>query len=171
MLSRLVITFLPRSKRLLISWLQSPSAVILEPPKNKVSSLSTYNINHISQAWHRWVEYICVSWCSKASQPLVGTHIHIHEPNGPELGGGTLWSNTKMGMSALWRREHSFSKFWKVGKNWNGRGFPAGPGVKTLSSNAGDTGSIPGQGTKIPHAMGQLERSPCTAAKEAHMLS
>ena len=37
MLSRLVITFLPRSMRLLISWLQSPSAVILEPPKNKVS--------------------------------------------------------------------------------------------------------------------------------------
>ena len=35
--SRLVITFLPRSKRLLISWLQSSSAVILEPPKNKVS--------------------------------------------------------------------------------------------------------------------------------------
>ncbi|KAB0361653.1 hypothetical protein FD754_005809 [Muntiacus muntjak] len=35
MLSRLVITFLPRSKRLLISWLQSPSAVILEPKKNK----------------------------------------------------------------------------------------------------------------------------------------
>ena len=36
MLSRLVITFLPRSKHLLISWLQSPSAVILEPQKNKV---------------------------------------------------------------------------------------------------------------------------------------
>ena len=36
MLSRLGITFLPRSKRLLISWLQSPYAVILEPPKNKV---------------------------------------------------------------------------------------------------------------------------------------
>ena len=36
MLSRLVITFLPRSKRLLISWLQSPSAVILEPPQNKI---------------------------------------------------------------------------------------------------------------------------------------
>ena len=35
MLSRLVITFLPRSKRLLISWLQSPSAVILKPPKIK----------------------------------------------------------------------------------------------------------------------------------------
>ena len=36
MLPRLVMTFLPRSKCLLISWLQSPSAVILEPPKNKV---------------------------------------------------------------------------------------------------------------------------------------
>ena len=35
MLSRLVISFLPRSKRLLISWLQSPSAVILEPQKIK----------------------------------------------------------------------------------------------------------------------------------------
>ena len=37
MLSSLVITFLPRSNCLLISWLQSPSAVILEPPQNKVS--------------------------------------------------------------------------------------------------------------------------------------
>ena len=40
-LSRLVITFLPRSKRLLISWLQSPSAVILEPPKMKSDTVST----------------------------------------------------------------------------------------------------------------------------------
>ena len=40
MLSRLVITFLPRSKRLLISWLQSPSAVILEPKKIKSLSVS-----------------------------------------------------------------------------------------------------------------------------------
>ena len=36
MLSRLVITFLPRSKHLLISWMQSPSAVILEPKKKKI---------------------------------------------------------------------------------------------------------------------------------------
>ena len=41
MLSRSVITFLPRSKRLLISWLQSPSAVILEPPKIKSDNVST----------------------------------------------------------------------------------------------------------------------------------
>ena len=41
MLSKLVITLLPRSKRLLISWLQSPSAVILEPQKIKSATVST----------------------------------------------------------------------------------------------------------------------------------
>jgi len=41
MLSRLVITFLPRSKRLLISWVQSPLTVILEPPKIKSATVST----------------------------------------------------------------------------------------------------------------------------------
>ena len=40
MLSKLVITFLPRSKRLLISWLKSPSAVILEPKKIKSDTVS-----------------------------------------------------------------------------------------------------------------------------------
>ena len=41
MLSKLVITFLPRSKHLLISWLESPFAVILEPPKIKSDTVST----------------------------------------------------------------------------------------------------------------------------------
>ena len=45
MLSRFVITFLPRSKRLLILWLQSPSAVILEPPKIKSDTVST--VSHL----------------------------------------------------------------------------------------------------------------------------
>ena len=44
MLSRLVITFLPRSKCLFISWLQSPSAVILEPPKIKSDTVSAIYI-------------------------------------------------------------------------------------------------------------------------------
>ena len=34
--------------------------------------------------------------------------------------------------------------------------FPGGPATKNLSSNAGDAGSIPGRGAKIPHVMGQL---------------
>ena len=46
-LSRLVITPLPRSKHLLISWLQSPSAVILEPPKIKSDTVST--VRHLKK--------------------------------------------------------------------------------------------------------------------------
>ena len=42
-LSRFVIAFLPRSKRLLISWLQSPSTVILEPKKMKTVTVSTFS--------------------------------------------------------------------------------------------------------------------------------
>ena len=42
MLSRFVIAFLPKSKRLLISWLQSPSAVILEPRKIKSATAFTF---------------------------------------------------------------------------------------------------------------------------------
>ena len=45
LLSRLGITFLQRSKRLLISWLQSPSAVILEPPKIKSATASTVSLS------------------------------------------------------------------------------------------------------------------------------
>ena len=47
-LSSLVITFLPRSKRLLISWLQSPSAVILDPRKIKSATISTVStLSHL----------------------------------------------------------------------------------------------------------------------------
>ena len=45
MLSRLVIAFLPRSKHLLISWLQSPSAVILEPLKIKSITVSIVSLS------------------------------------------------------------------------------------------------------------------------------
>ena len=47
MLSRLIIAFLPRSKCLLISWLQSPSAVILEPPKIKSATVSPSICNEV----------------------------------------------------------------------------------------------------------------------------
>ena len=51
MLSRLVITFLPRSKRLLISWLQSPSAVTLESPKIKSATVSTVSPSICHELW------------------------------------------------------------------------------------------------------------------------
>ena len=53
MLSRLVITFLPRSKRLLISWLQSSSAVILEPEKIKSDTVSTVSPSIPMKWWDR----------------------------------------------------------------------------------------------------------------------
>ena len=57
MLSRLVITFLPRSKRLLISWLQSPSAVILEPKKIKSDTVFTVSpsISHEVMGADEWM--------------------------------------------------------------------------------------------------------------------
>jgi len=59
MLSRLVITFLPRSKHLLISWLQSPSVVILEPRKIKSDTVSTVSpcLFNESVLCDRWPKY------------------------------------------------------------------------------------------------------------------
>ena len=51
MLSRLVITFLSRSKCLLISWLQSPSAVILEPPQIKSVTVSIVSPSSSTKWW------------------------------------------------------------------------------------------------------------------------
>ena len=62
MLSRLVITFLPRNKHLLISWLQSPSAVILEPPKIKFATVSTVSpsISHEVMGLHAMNSFLNV---------------------------------------------------------------------------------------------------------------
>ena len=60
MLSKMVIAFLPRSKRFLISWLQSPSAVILEPPKIKSDTVS---IVYPSLCYEvRGADASCVRW-------------------------------------------------------------------------------------------------------------
>uniref|UniRef100_A0AC11E9U4 Uncharacterized protein n=1 Tax=Ovis aries TaxID=9940 RepID=A0AC11E9U4_SHEEP len=53
MLSRLVITFLPRSKHLLISWLQSPFAVILEPPKKCLTLFPLFPHLFPMKCWDR----------------------------------------------------------------------------------------------------------------------
>ena len=56
MLYMLVITFLPRSKRLLISWLQSPSAVILEPPK--IKSVTVFTVSPSYLPWSDETRYV-----------------------------------------------------------------------------------------------------------------
>ena len=67
MLSRLVITFLLRSKRLLISWLQSPSSVILEPQKIKSDTVSTVSPS-ISMKWWDRMPWSSFSECWALSQ-------------------------------------------------------------------------------------------------------
>ena len=72
MLSRLVIAFLPRSKRLLISWLQSPSAVILEPTKIKSVTVSVVSPSICHEAmgldamiliFLMLISFFCICFC------------------------------------------------------------------------------------------------------------
>ena len=70
MLSRVVITFLPRSKHLLISWLQSPSAVILEPKEIKSDTVSSVSPSISHEAM------------GATEDELVGWH---HQLNGHEF--------------------------------------------------------------------------------------
>ena len=68
MLSRLVITFLPRSKHLLISWLLSPSAVILEPPKINKFFLIMYPDMLVTQ--------LCLILCNTVALISPGSSVH-----------------------------------------------------------------------------------------------
>ena len=72
MLSRLVITFPPRSKRLLISWLQSPSVVILEPRKIKSDTVSTAECQRIDAfvLWC-WRRLLRVPWRARRSNQSI----------------------------------------------------------------------------------------------------
>ena len=62
MLSRLVIILLPRGKHLLISWLQSPSALILEPPKIKSATVSTVSPHLFAMKWWQVIVYWILSF-------------------------------------------------------------------------------------------------------------
>ena len=85
MLSRLVITFLPRSKRLLISWLQSPSVVILEPRKIKSDNVSNVSpsISHevMGPQFTIWTSYCKSRYLQREMKeyvhPKTGTWIVI----------------------------------------------------------------------------------------------
>ena len=58
---------------------------------------------------------------------------------------------TQRKTNTTWYHLYVESKIWH-------RDFPGGPVIENLPSNAGDTGPIPGRGTKIPHAVGQLSQ-------------
>ena len=78
MLSRLVITFLPRSKRLLISWLQSPSVVILEPRKIKSDSVSTVSTSICHEVMGPDA-MIFVFWMLNFKPTFSTLHFHFHQ--------------------------------------------------------------------------------------------
>ena len=86
MLSRLVITFLPMSKRLLISWLQSPSAVILEPKKIKSATVSTVSpsiCHHTYIYFKTTIQYsfsfsISLSFCSTFWDYFLNLIFHLY---------------------------------------------------------------------------------------------
>ena len=71
MLSRLVITFLPRSRLFLISWLQSPSAVILKPPKIKFDTVTT-----VSPFLQNTIE---IYWYSQSSAKLMADQKYLEK--------------------------------------------------------------------------------------------
>ena len=78
MLSRLIITFLPRGMCLLISWLRSPSAVILEPPKMKSVTISTVS----PSIWHevmRLDAVISVFWMLRFKPTFSALLFHFHQ--------------------------------------------------------------------------------------------
>ena len=80
------------------------------------------------------------------------------------LGGLAQWDRCQS------RKNHDFSSPVNGGRrskhHW--RDFPSGPVVKNLPCNSGDAGSIPGQGTKIPHAVEQLSPLSTTAELMHH---
>ena len=77
-MSRFVITFLPRSKRLLISWLQSPSAVILEPRKRKSATVSTVSPS-ISHKVMGLDAMISVFWMLSFKPTFFTLLFHFHQ--------------------------------------------------------------------------------------------
>ena len=91
MLSRLVITFLPRNKCLLISWLQSPSTVILEPKRIKSDTVSTVSpsISHevmgpdamiFSSVQFSSVTQLCPTLCNPMNHSMPGLPVHHQLP-------------------------------------------------------------------------------------------
>ena len=70
-LSRFVIVFLPRSKYLLISWLQSPSAVILEPKKIKSVTVSVVSPSICHEVTNNFANFLCPLHVSNTVELIV----------------------------------------------------------------------------------------------------
>ena len=140
MLSRLIITFLPRSKHVLISWLQSPSAVILESPKMKSATVSTY-----------------LPWCN-------GTRCHdlsfLNVEFKPTFSLSSFTFIKRLFSSSLSAIRQKLPLVVFININCNST--PAcGSVVKNLPANAGDAGSTPTLGRSPQEGNGDPLQCSC----------
>ena len=149
MLSRLVITFLPRSKHLLISWLQSPSAVILEPKKRKSDTVSTVSPS-ISHEVMGPDAMILVFW-------MLSFKSTFHSPLSLSSRGFLVplhflpleWYHLHICISPMYNMHIAcISSRYIAFKNTSLGDFPGGSVAKTLSSQSSRLRMIPGQGTR-----------------------
>ena len=96
--------------------------------------------------------------------------MHRHKIYGGHAGKENIWVTYHTTLDATifhtaeTEREDKGERQRKVG-----RGFPCGPVVKNLPSNAGDEGLIPGGGTKMPQATGQLSLQVTTTEPGSHI--
>ena len=143
MLFRLVITFLPRSKRLLISWLQSPSAVILEPRKIKSATVSPSICHEVMGpdavilvfwmlSFKPAFSLSSFTFIKRVKQCLVKSKDHI------------IQMHDIVFLLAYPFYRCCVTSFIRVHKAYvySSLGFPGGAVVKNLSANAGDATDI-----------------------------
>ena len=137
MLTRLVITFLRKSKCLLISWLQSPSAVILEPKNIKSDTVSTVSPS-ISHEVMGPDAMIFIFWMLSFKPTFSLSSFHFHQ----EAFSSSSLSAIRVVSSAYLR-------------------FPSGSDGKASACNAWDPGSIPGSGRSPGEGNGNPLQYPC----------
>ena len=148
MLSRFVIAFLPRSKHLLILWLQSPSAKILEPKKIKSVVVSTF-LHLFALKWWDQMPWSQFFECWVLSQL-------VHSPLSPSSRGSLVPFHL---LPLKWFHLHIWDCWYFSWKSWFQLmihsawhftwctlGFPGGADSKESAGNVEDMGSIPGLG-------------------------
>ena len=105
---------------------------------------------------------------SRATPPVLTLRTDSTEHDSPFTPQPRGWAGSNTGwIDEMALEGLGFSPRNRLGKNNYFRNFPGGPGMKNLPSTVGDAALIPGQGTKIPRATGQLSRCAVTQSPPA----